>query len=220
VRVLACHRLAPMRAAKRIVAVIGAVGVLAASVSACTSASSPTSATATGPTGPQGASTLPPSLRPATTPVPPPTPGDISHQVRPASVSVHSPVPIGKSGSFASGIAVRVLAADRFRARAHRPGEISGPAVRVTTEITNNTGKAISVAGLAVTCADAHGIPLVSFLSPPAQPFKGTLASGAHARAMYVFELGRGSHAAKNPLTFKLGNSATKSIVQFYGKVT
>jgi hypothetical protein len=220
-RTLVRRRAAAAPAGKRFVAVVGAVGILAASVSACTSSSAPTAAAPTGPTAPQGASTLPPSLRPATTPVPAPTPGNISQRVRTASVAVHSPVPLGKAGSFASGIAVRILAAKTFHARAHRPGEISGPAVRVNAEITNNTGKAISLAGLAVTCAEGNGkTPLVSFLSPPARPFRGTLAGGAHARAVYVFELSHGSHATKHSLTFKLGNSATKSIVQFYGKVS
>lgn len=115
---------------------------------------------------------------------------------------------------------MHVLQAEKIQARARRPGEISGPAVRLSVELTNRTNKPVSAAGLAVTCADARGTALVEFLSPPSHPFRGTVSAGALARAVYVFELGRGARSARDPLTFQLGNSSTKSIVQFYGSAS
>lgn len=198
-------------------------GLLAATLlcgvaTACTSApaastndSASTPATATTPT------TTAPSTGALTTPVPPPHPGNISQTVHSGSVVSHAPVPLRRSASFAPGNTLRVLSATVFHATAHRPGEISGPAVRLVVALTNTSSRTISVSGLAATCADSHGRPLVAMQSAPAKPFAGSLAAGASSRATYVFELARGQH---NPLTFTFGNAATRSVVGFYGRAS
>jgi hypothetical protein len=208
------------RALRVVVVGLSALGLL--TLAACTSGSATASKSAPGssiaPVTPvTPASSLPASERPATTPVAPPKRGNISQHVPSGSVSTRSPVSMGKSASFSNTLRARALSAIEFRAKATRPGEISGPAVRVTVQIDNESRSTASLAGVAVTCHDAAGTPLVAMESSPVQPFATTVPAHASAKGVYVFELAKGWH---NPLTFVLTNAATRSAVQFNGRVS
>jgi hypothetical protein len=205
------------RAVVRTVGVAAMIGVAGAALAACTS--SPSADSANGASLPPSVRTLAPSQRPATTPVPAPTQGTIHQHVHQTSVQTHARVPLNRSARFATGLTVRVLSATVFHAHGRLPGEISGPAVRVNVRITNGTHRTVSLGGIAPTCTDAHGTPLVAMQSRPVDPFAGSLMAGRSASAVYVFELARVA-PEHTRFTLSLGNSATKSIVQFYGRAS
>ncbi|MBO0901676.1 hypothetical protein J1G43_17075 [Cellulomonas sp. zg-ZUI22] len=93
-----------------------------------------------------------------------------------------------------AGAAVRLAAVERVDGVATSPGEIAGPAVRCTVEVTNEGDTPVDLALVAVNASTA-GVPLVALVEPGGRPLAGSLAPGASGTGVFLFRLADGAAA-------------------------
>jgi hypothetical protein len=124
-------------------------------------AATPTSA-APGPTGPVvNADELPPAL---------------------------APVPLDGTADTGDGVTATLPSIEAIQGTANGPGNIAGPALRVTVRIQNGTGEPISVEGVAVNVyLGAELAPASPLDDPSQQAFTGLVQPGESADGVYVF---------------------------------
>lgn len=94
------------------------------------------------------------------------------------------------------------------------PGEIAGPSLAVTVNITNRSDAAISIDTVIVTLEDSAGSPGLPTTSAPARPFTGNLAPGESADGVYVFTI---SQSVRNPVSVLVSYSTEAPVVRFVG---
>lgn len=113
------------------------------------------------------------------------------HEVEPprAGAGELVPVDLNSTARFDSGVTVRLKSVTSTTAKAVLPGEISGPAVRVTVELTNSTASSLNLDNVAVELITMSGTPAGLITSPDAVPFKGSAASGTASTGTYVFSV-------------------------------
>jgi hypothetical protein len=167
------------------------VGGLTAAVALAASSepsSSPTSSPGVRPTAIATASSTPGS-EPSSGPTGTPPPGSL--EVVPAGeMRTRAPVPFDATASFGSGLTLRVTQVEDVAGVARGPGEIAGPAVRMTFEFDNDGDRPVSLES--VVLALTHGAeetPVVTLSGPGEEEFGGTLAPGGTAGGRYVFAL-------------------------------
>lgn len=98
------------------------------------------------------------------------------------------PVALAEPSTFGNGVSARLVSIGAFDARAQGPGEISGPALAVTVELTNSGTTAVSVDTAAVNVYfGANGTPAVRMTDGTGTSLRGSLAAGDSARATYAF---------------------------------
>lgn len=128
--------------------------------------------------------TVPP---PATTPVPPPTPGGVDTTVESKPEVSKKPVKIDKPSTTGTGLTVELGRIRAIEAKAQIPGEVAGPALAVTVDVTNTGDKAADLSTVVVTLFDSDEAPGGEMTADPAKPLKGSLAAGKSTSGVYVF---------------------------------
>jgi hypothetical protein len=81
-----------------------------------------------------------------------------------------------------------LIASRNVTVKGQGPGELSGPAVALTLQVTNGATRPLDLDAVTVT-ASIRGQEASSSDAAPAKPFAGRLAAGARAQAVYVFVL-------------------------------
>jgi hypothetical protein len=169
--------------------VLGGLGAALALAAASESSSAPEP---TPPPASKGAATAlspTPGSEPSSGPTGTPAPGSLD--VVPAGeMRTRSPVPFDATARFGAGLTLRVTRAEDVDGVAHGPGEIAGPAVRMTFELDNEGAEPVSLESVVVAVTyGADETPAVTLSGPGEKPFAGTLASGGTAVGRYVFAL-------------------------------
>ena len=127
-----------------------------------------------GPAGPAG------SAAPASTPEPVPT----------GERRIRRPVSLDDTARFGTGLELRVTDLEPVRGVARGPGEIAGPAVRLTVQLTNHGERRISLESVVLSVSYGRAqTPAMTLTGPGGQPFGGTLGPGRSQRARYVFAI-------------------------------
>lgn len=99
-----------------------------------------------------------------------------------------APVALSQASTYSNGVSARVVSIGAFVAKARRPGEISGPALAITVEVTNAGSDSVSLDSLAVNAYySAAGSPATRVGDGAGTPLRGQLAVGKSARATYAF---------------------------------
>lgn len=101
-----------------------------------------------------------------------------------------APVPIDQTATPAGGVAVAVKSIEGVQGEAIAPGEVSGPALRITVSVTNDSQAARLLSSAVVNVylgTDAVAANPVS--QPAGQPFVTELAPGASGEGIFVFEV-------------------------------
>ncbi len=178
----------------------------AATADAPAAAGSPTS----DPVGKLTAS-LPPA---ATTPVPAPGDGDISTEVDAGEQELLAPVSFEETVDVDSRMTAQVVEVVHTRGRARTAGEIAGPAIKVTVRLTNISQRSVSLGGVTVAAHDADNAVLSPLGSKPSRPFRGRVAAGRVAEAVYVFSLPKGG---STPFTIAVNYAAGAPVAVFVG---
>jgi hypothetical protein len=166
-----------------------------ASTSAVTSAPSssvpsPTT-TAPAPSGPTGDPNDPPPSRPA--------------------------VALSDTAEAGDGVTASLPLIEEIDGHAVGPGNVSGPALRITVRVTNGTHGAVSLDGVSVNVAYGSELTPASPLEDSsADPFTGSLAPGASAQGVYVFSVPEGS---RDSVTIEVGYQAGAPLLLFTGPV-
>lgn len=110
------------------------------------------------------------------------------HDVPAREVEVRDPIDLEETGDFGTGVTAEVLEIRAVDGVARRPGEVSGPALRIEVRLTNDTDEAIDLAGARIDVAyGPDRIPGLILSEPDVVLFPLTLPPRSHADAASVF---------------------------------
>ena len=127
------------------------------------------------------------------------------------AVALDAPAPVG------NGVVATLPLIESIQASATGPGNIAGPALRVTVQVTNGTDQPVSLGGVATNLYLGPDRTPASPVDDPSQaPFTGTVAPGASATAVYVFSVPADDRSA---VTVEVGYQAGAPLLQFTGPV-
>lgn len=99
-------------------------------------------------------------------------------------------VALDQPATFASGVVAELTKVESVDGEAQGPGEVAGPAVRVTVRLTNGTEAAVPLAGAVVNVYAGQDLaPGEPLSGPGGKPFTGTVQPGATATGVYVFNV-------------------------------
>lgn len=127
---------------------------------------------------------------------------------KPREVELDATVPIDR------GADARIVSIEKVTSQAKGPGEISGPALRVTFEVAAGS-KPVGVADLSVNAYfGPQRVPAISMTRPGADPFSGTIKAGRTARGVYVFNVPK---SQRKDVTIELFYAADRPAVRFRG---
>ncbi|KGH43991.1 hypothetical protein IN07_23430 [Modestobacter caceresii] len=124
------------------------------------------------------------------------------------AVALEEPVPV-------DGLTIEVASIEGIDGQATGPGNIAGPAVRVTVRVTNDSATDMSLGAAVVNLFHGPEATPASPLEDPSQePFSGTLRPGASADGVYVFTLATGD---RDSVTVQVGHAPGASYAVFTG---
>lgn len=144
-------------------------------------------------TSPSGGGSRPTASAPLDTP----TPGSVDQTVEAKPQTTSSPIKL-KSPYRAAGVEVALTSIRRLQMKGMGPGEISGPALRITVRVSNYTDTAISIDSAVVNLTDSKGRVGTPYAGSPARPLAGTIDAGRKATGVYVFSVKK---SARSPIT-------------------
>lgn len=176
------------------------------------------SAAPTSSTTPAPSSTQPGTSGPGTggaTGTSPAPPGD-ADPASPSDRPTLPPVALEAPADFGTGMTARITASENVEVTAQGPGEISGPALALTVEFTNDSPQPVDLSSVTVSL-DYSGQEASGFTSPPAQPVRPEVAAGASASGVYVFAVPTEDRA---DVTVSVGYAASQPVVIFHGDAT
>ncbi len=143
--------------------------------------SSASGAASTSPTGPPSQASVPPAS--------PGTPSAVgsgaTQPVRP--VKTKKSVPLDDPAEFGTGLTVRLTEIKAVQAVAQVPGEIAGPALRITVAARNSSSRSIEVDRLVVFVAHGKARTPASSLSEGAKPLSGSVPAKSSRSGTYVY---------------------------------
>ncbi len=152
----------------------------------------------------------------ATVPPPPPTP-EPTGPTENADALPPSLAPVGltEEAAVGNGVTATVEDLEAVLGSAQGPGQVAGPAVRVTVRIVNGTGAPLSLDAVAVDVTYGPGATPASPLDDPsAAPFTGTAGPGESATGIYVFTV---PEDRRDALTVAVGYQAGAPYLVFTG---
>jgi hypothetical protein len=132
------------------------------------------------------ATTAPGPTAPPTTGVPPSPTSLVT--VPEGEIELADPIDTDEVADFGTGVTAEIVALEAVDGVAELPGEISGPALRVTVRLTNGTDAALALARVQVDLnSGSDRAPGLALNEPGGAPFVGELAPGESADGVYVF---------------------------------
>lgn len=196
----------------------GAVGVVALAtvivVWAWPSAAPPAPAAAT-------ATALPTPTRSAVSPLPSPsrTPSRAVPPTKSASGAAElEPVKPHEVVQGEDGMKVALTSIEAVTGEAVQPGEVSGPAIRVRVQVTNETGREFNTSSIAVNAYTGKArVPAGALVKPGGVPFYGRLAPGESTYGVYLFAIATDQ---RSDVTITVDYSAAVAVVVFQGDVS
>lgn len=178
-----------------------------------------TTTTTTMPTVPASRTAAPPTSTP--TPPAPASQGPPQAVVGERVVADELPPSLSPVGlddpAGADGVTVELVAVEAIDGTGRGPGNVAGPAVRVTVRLDNGSAVPLDLFGVAVDLT--HGEdrqPGPTLDDPSAAPFSGALAPGDSAEGVYVFRVPKD---ARNGVTVSVGPQPGAPYVVFTGAV-
>jgi hypothetical protein len=180
-----------------------------AAAGSAASPSQPISTTSPRPGAGTAASTVPsPSLPPATASGKP--------SVVPTKPTRTTQAPLHSDADLGNGVKVRVTKIENVKGEAQGPGEIAGPAVRVTVEVSNQTEKEVPMdLALVNLYYGTDKTPASTLSGPGAAPLAKPVPAGQTASGTYVFTVPADQ---RNPLTVEFSYTTDAPTVIFSGK--
>lgn len=118
-----------------------------------------------------------------------PTPSTpLESSVAPRPERSKTPVELDEPATT-GGLTTRLVSIRGIEAEARVPGEISGPALALTVEVTNRGTRAASLSDVLVNVLDADEAPGTELTGPPARPLPARVSAKAKVRGVYVFRV-------------------------------
>ncbi len=178
----------------------------------------------TGAPSASGSQSAAPSAEPSSTPtteIPspslPPATATGAPSVVPTRSTISSTAPLSEKGDLGNGVAVRVSKIESVDGEAQGPGEVAGPALRVSIEVENTSGEDVAM-DLALTNLyyGKDRTPASTLSGPGVSPLPGTVASGDRASGQFVFGV---PVRGRNPLVVEFSLQADRPTILFEGNL-
>lgn len=153
----------------------------------------------------------PPELAPAPVTPEPTGPTSVVDELPPSL----EPVALDQEAAVGNGITAEVESLEAIEGSGQGPGNIAGPALRVTVRIVNGTAEPVSLDGVAVDLA--HGtelVPASPLDDPSVAPFSGSLQPDESALGVYVFSVPAGD---RDLVSLSVGYQAGAPFLVFTG---
>lgn len=167
--------------------------------------------------------TAPPVVAAPTAPTPAPTPETTPEPTGPTG-DVDDPPPsrpacaLDAAAEVGDGVSASLVSLDAIEGTATGPGNIAGPALRITVRIENGTDEPVSLGGVVVDLASGRDlVPASPLDDPSAAPFAGTVAPGEHADGVYVFTI---PEEDRGSVTVSVGYQAGAPLMVFTGSAS
>jgi hypothetical protein len=155
-----------------------------------------------------------PDPAPSSGPTGTPSPGSLE-EVPVGEVTTEPAVPLTATADFGTGMTLRILRIESVQGEARGPGEIAGPAVRLTLKMSNSSDAAVSLEGAVVDVSTgADHTPAPGLTGPGGREFEGELPAGGSATAAYVFAVPEGD---RDRLRVAVSYVAAAPVVVFAG---
>jgi hypothetical protein len=106
------------------------------------------------------------------------------------------PVDLGSDSERVGGVVVSLENIESVQGVATIPGDVAGPALRLTILVRNGGSADVSLDTVVVNgYRDSDRTPLESLVEPGGKPFGGTVAPGGEAQGVYIFRVGSSQRA-------------------------
>ena len=128
------------------------------------------------------------------------------------------PVPLDETAEFGDDVSAELVELAAVEVEGEVPGEISGPAIRVTVRLINGTSQPLSLDAVTVflyTGADLTPAPQIG--DEAGEVFRGSLASGDSAEGSYTFSVAEDD---RDDVSVTVSHSPTSTVVVFNGAVS
>jgi hypothetical protein len=100
------------------------------------------------------------------------------------------PAPFGAEATPEPGVTVVVPKVEKVTGEANVPGEVGGPALRFTVDLTNGTGKTLDLRTVVVNAYyGPDRTPAAPLLKPGGKAFGSEVAADGTARGVFVFNV-------------------------------
>jgi cytoskeletal protein RodZ len=143
-----------------------------------------------------------------------PVPSDPTDQIPPEA----TPVAPTATATGADGVAVSVAKVESVDGKAVAPGEISGPAVRLTLRVQNTSGATVDLNNTVVNAyVGAERVPAPTLVEPGGRPFSGSVAPKKSSDGVYLFLI---PTASRGDVTVTLDYAASERTLVFRGALT
>jgi hypothetical protein len=108
----------------------------------------------------------------------------------PAARETLDPAPFGDEATPQPGVTVVVPKVEEVTGEANIPGEVGGPALRFTVDVTNGTGKTLDLRTVVVNAYyGPDRTPASPLLKPGGKAFDSEVGDGDTARGVFVFNV-------------------------------
>lgn len=108
----------------------------------------------------------------------------------PAARETLDPAPFGAEVTPQRGVTVVVPKVEEVTGESNIPGEVGGPALRFTVDVTNGTGKTLDLRTVVVNAYyGPDRIPASPLLKPGGKAFEPEVGDGDTARGVFVFNV-------------------------------
>jgi hypothetical protein len=115
--------------------------------------------------------------------------GTVDETVPTVAKPVVPPVAIDEPAAFGDGVTASLTDVEDMEVEAFLPGEVGGPGVSITIEITNGSSAAISLDNVTVDLIDASGASATPITTHEDRKLKGQLPAGETRAGTYVFTI-------------------------------
>jgi hypothetical protein len=153
-----------------------------------------------------------------TVPPPPPTPTPTgpTEDVDEPPPSLPE-VPLEAPAEVGNGVVATIASVEEIDGTAVGPGNVAGPALRITVRIENGTTEPVSLDGVAVNLSSGPERTPASPLDDPSRaPFSGTVEPGEAGAGVYVFSV---PTDVRDQVTVEVGYQAGAPLLLFTGAV-
>ena len=100
------------------------------------------------------------------------------------------PVSLTASATPVGGVVTTLARIEKVQGVSNLPGEIAGPALRVTVRFSNNTAAPVDLSGTVVNLYTGKELtPAIPLTQPGGRPFPASVQSGASADGVFVFNV-------------------------------
>lgn len=129
----------------------------------------------------------------------------------------NAPVDIADEASPVEGLSARLVTIESVQGEAVIPGEVGGPAIRVTLEVVNDTGQTLETPAVVVNLYVGEDLaPAGPILNPGGKPFPSSVPAGATASGVYLFTV---PEDRRGDITVEVDLAVGTPIVVFKGAV-